>query len=206
MNVKPFEMPEAHELLVQPLSYLGFSLEDRVLISQILATTNYFPGLIQMYGQKLIESMRQNNYAGYNEASTPPYVITEDHIRRVLADNNFLAEIQNKFEITLRLDQDQGSYYYTVALLIGWMYTACPTTIGYTADDLMAQANDLGLEALTHLNREQIDALLQELYDLNILRSTGKDTYLFASKNFHDLLGNENEIFEKLGQIGGREA
>lgn len=206
LNVKPFEMPEAHELLVQPLSYLGFSLEDRVLISQILATTNYFPGLIQMYGQKLIESMRQNNYAGYNEASTPPYVITEDHIRRVLADNNFLAEIQNKFEITLRLDQDQGSYYYTVALLIGWMYTACPTTIGYTADDLMAQANDLGLEALTHLNREQIDALLQELYDLNILRSTGKDTYLFASKNFHDLLGNENEIFEKLGQIGGREA
>ena len=48
-----------------------------------------------------------------------------------------------------------------------------------------------------------MDTLLQELYDLNILRSTGKDTYLFASKNFHDLLGNEEEIFEKLVQIGG---
>lgn len=205
LNVKPFETPEAHELLVQPLSYLGFSVEDRVLISQILATTNYFPGLIQMYCQKLIESMRQSNYAGYNEASTPPYLITEDHIRRVLADNNFLAEIHNKFEITLRLDQDQGSYYYTIALLIGWMYTAAPSTTGYTADDLLNQARDLDLHALTELNREQMDTLLQELYDLNILRSTGKDTYLFASKNFHDLLGNEEEIFNKLARIGGGE-
>lgn len=203
LNVKPFETPEAHELLVQPLSYLGFLLEDRVLISQILATANYFPGLIQMYCQKLIESMRQSNYAGYNQASTPPYRITEDHIRRVLADNNFLAEIHNKFEITLRLDQDQGSYYYTIALLIGWMYTAMPTTTGYTAEDLIRQAGDLGLHTLTSLSREQVDTLLQELYDLNILRSTGKDTYLFASKNFHDLLGNEEEIFEKLVQIGG---
>lgn len=205
LNVKPFETPEAHELLVQPLSYLGFSLEDRVLISQILATTNYFPGLIQMYCQKLIESMRQSNYAGYNEASTPPYLITEDHIRRVLADNNFLAEIHNKFEITLRLDQDQGSYYYTIALLIGWMYTAAPSTTGYTADELLSQAKDLGLGTLTRLNREQMDTLLQELYDLNILRSTGKDTYLFASKNFHDLLGNEVEIFNELARIGGGE-
>lgn len=203
LNVKPFETPEAHELLVQPLSYLGFSLEDRVLISQILATTNYFPGLIQMYCQKLIESMRQNNYAGYNEASTPPYLVTEDHIRRVLADNNFLTEIHNKFEITLRLDQDLGSYYYTIALVIGWLYTAEPNTVGYTADDLLRQAGDLGLRTLTDLTSEQVSTLLQELHDLNILRSTGKDTYLFASKNFHDLLGNENEIFEKLVQIGG---
>lgn len=209
LNVKPFETPEAHQLLVQPLSYLGFSLENRVLISQILATTNYFPGLIQMYCQKLIESMRASSYAGYAESSTPPYIITEDHIRRVLADNNFLAQIQNKFEVTLRLDSDQGAYYYTVALLIGWMYTATPSTNGYTADDLLKQAKDLGLHSLICLNHEQIDTLLQELYDLNVLRSTGKDTYLFASKNFHNLLGDQAEIFDKLmvlSQTGGCES
>lgn len=205
LNVKPFERPEAQELLVRPLSYLGFQLEDNVLISQVLATTNYFPGLIQLYGQKLIESMRQNNYAGYNENTTPPYVITEDHIRRVLADDNFLHEIQSKFETTLRLDEDQGSYYYTIALLIGLMYTTMPTTVGYTADDLLKQAKDLGISNLTKLDLEQMATLLRELYDLNILRSTGKDLYLFASKNFHDLLGNETEIFEKLSQIGGGE-
>ena len=60
LTVKPFTPAEARELLEIPLHYLGlrFPKEKESLITLILATTNYFPGLIQMYCAKLLEAMR----------------------------------------------------------------------------------------------------------------------------------------------------
>ena len=202
LKITPFRTPEAQELLTVPLSYLGLSLPSRVTVSQILATVNYFPGLIQLYCQKLIESLRAPDYAGYDVKRTPPYVITDDHLRRVMADKEFMEQIREKFEITLRLDQDQGSCYYPLTLLIGWMYTDEPSRGGYTAGDILRHAKDLQIAPLRDLSEEQVDALLQELQDLNILRSVSQDTYLLASKNFRDLLGSDEEIFEKLSRMG----
>ena len=87
LTVKPFKAMEARELLEVPLSYLGFRFpednETEVLISTILGTTNYFPGLLQLYCTKLIEAM-QRDYAGYSESETPPYLVKKEHIKKVL--------------------------------------------------------------------------------------------------------------------------
>ena len=206
LKITPFRTPEAQELLTSPLSYLGFSLPSKVTVSQILATVNYFPGLIQLYCQKLVESMRAVDYAGYDVHNTPPYVITDDHLRRVMADKEFVEQIHEKFEITLRLDQDQGSCYYPLALLIGWMYSVEPSKSGYSAKDILRHAEDLAVYPLADLDEDKIDALLQELQDLNILRSVSNNTYLLASKNFRDLLGNDEEIFDKLSKVGVAES
>lgn len=203
LKITPFRTPEAQELLTGPLSYLGFSLPSRVTISQILATCNYFPGLIQLYAKKLIESVRAADYAGYDMNRTPPYVVSDEHLRRVMSDKDFVDQIREKFEITLTLDQDQGSCYYPLALLIGWMYNISPSKSGYTAREVLHHARDLAVQPLAQLDEEKIDALLQELQDLNILRSVANDSYLLASKNFRDLLGSDEEIFEKLTRIGG---
>ena len=194
------------ELLTGPLSYLGFSLPGKVTVSQILATCNYFPGLIQLYAQKLIESVQAPDYAGYTTRNSPPYVVTDDHLRRVMSDKEFVEKIKEKFEITLTLDEDQGSYYYPLALLIGWMYNVAHSKDGYTARDVLHHARDLKIAPLDTLDEEKIDALLQELQDLNILRRVSSNSYLLASKNFRDLLGSDEEIFEKLGKIGGGNA
>lgn len=203
LKITPFRTPEAQELLTHPLSYLGFSLPSKVTISQILATCNYFPGLIQLYARKLIESIRASDYAGYDVRNTPPYVVSDEHLRRVMSDKEFVEQINEKFEITLTLDQDQGSCYYPLTLLIGWMYSVAPSKSGYTARDVLTHARDLGIEPLARLDEEKIDALLQELQDLNILRGVSGSSYLLASKNFRDLLGSDEEIFEKLTRIGG---
>lgn len=158
--------------------------------------------IIQLYCQKLIESIRATDYAGYDMKKTPPYVVTDDHLRRVMADREFVEQIHEKFEITLRLDQDQGSYYYPITLLIGWMYSVDPSKNGYSAKDVLYHAKDLAIDSLTDLNEEKIDALLHELRDLNILRNVSGNTYLLASKNFRDLLGTDEAIFEKLSKLG----
>ena len=203
LKITPFRTPEAQELLTNPLSYLGFSLPSKVTVSQILATCNYFPGLIQLYAKKLIESIRAADYAGYDIKKTPPYVVSDEHLRRVMSDKEFVEQIHEKFEITLTLDQDQGSCYYPLTLLIGWMYNVVPSKSGYTAKDVLHHAKDLSVYPLADLDEEKIDALLLELQDLNILRSVSNNSYLLASKNFRDLLGSDEEIFEKLMKIGG---
>lgn len=203
LKITPFRTPEAEELLTVPLSYLGFSLPSKVTVSQILATCNYFPGLIQLYAKKLIESIRAADYAGYDIKKTPPYVVSDEHLRRVMADKEFVDQIHEKFEITLTLDEDQGSCYYPLTLLIGWMYNVMPSKNGYTAKDVLHQAKDLSITPLVDLDVEKIDALLLELQDLNILRSVSNNSYLLASKNFRDLLGSDEEIFEKLTNFGG---
>ena len=203
LKITPFRTPEAQELLTGPLSYLGFSLPSKVTVSQILATCNYFPGLIQLYAKKLIESVRGADYAGYDIKKTPPYVVSDEHLRHVISDKEFTEQIREKFEITLTLDQDQGSCYYPLTLLIGWMYNVAPSKSGYTAKDVLHHAKDLAVYPLADLDEEKIDALLLELQDLNILRSVSNNSYLLASKNFRDLLGSDEEIFEKLMKVGG---
>ena len=203
LKITPFHTPEAQELLTLPLSYLGFSLPSKVTISQILATCNYFPGLIQLYAKKLIASMRTPDYAGYDVKKAPPYAITDAHLRRVMSDKDFVDQIYEKFEITLRLGQDQGCCYYPLTLLIGWMYSEAPSKNGYTAKDVLYHAKDLAVYPVAELDEEKIDALLQELQDLNILRSVSSNSYLLASKNFRDLLGTDEEILEKLLKVGG---
>lgn len=203
LKITPFRTPEAEELLIGPLSYLGFSLPSKVTISQIIATCNYFPGLIQLYAKKLIESIRAADYAGYDIKKTPPYIVSDEHLRRVMADKEFVEQIYEKFEITLKLDQDQGSCYYPLTLLIGWMHNVVNSKSGYTARDVLHHARDLAIHPLAELDEEKIDALLMELQDLNILRSVSNNSYLLASKNFRDLLGSDEEIFEKLMGFGG---
>lgn len=203
LKITPFRNPEAQELLTGPLSYLGFSLPSKVTVSQILATCNYFPGLIQLYAKKLVESVQDADYAGYDIKKTPPYMVSDEHLRRVMSDKDFVDQIHEKFEITLTLDQDQGSSYYPLALLIGWMCSVCPSQSGYTARDVLNNAKDLCVSSLKDMDEEKIDALLQELQDLNVLRSIGHNSYLLASKNFKDLLGSDEEIFEKLMKVGG---
>ena len=118
-----------------------------------------------------------------------------------MADREFVEQIHEKFEITLRLDQDQGGSYYPLTLLIGLMYSEDPSQEGYTAKDVLRHAEEWNITPLKALGEEKIDALMRELQDLNILRGMREDAYLLASKNFRDLLGSDEEIMEKLSKI-----
>ena len=50
----------------------------------ILASTNYFPGLIHQYCASLIKSMQEKDYADYTVDKTPPYELTETQYQAVL--------------------------------------------------------------------------------------------------------------------------
>jgi len=199
MTVKPFNISEARELLETPLYYLGFRFpEGHDMVPLILASTNYFPGLIQLYCAKLIEAM-SNNYAGYDEIETPAYEVREEHIKKVLADPGFEKEVKEKFEITLRLGDD--NYYFILALLMAYLYHTNGSPNGYTALDIYQQIKENHLTDLSRFSVEQIEALMEELRELNVFRRKGDERYLFNRHTFFQMMGDENEVIDNLVKI-----
>ena len=119
--VKPFGYLEANELLLKPLSYLGFEIRNQDIISTILAQTNYFPGLIQYYGKNLVESIRsQYKNQLFTDCNTPPYPLDESYLKDLLKDEKFRQKIDDLFMITLELDAD--NYYAIIALVVAYQY------------------------------------------------------------------------------------
>ena len=198
VTVKPFRTYEARELMEVPLHYLGleFPKENESLLTLIMASTNYFPGLIQMYCAKLLSAMRNSDYAGYDEADTPVYEISEEHIKKVLADPEFMAQIKEKFIITLKLDED--NYYFIIALLMAYLCHTGGYNEGYTSTDIKICGKSLNIKKISNLSDEKIVALMEELKELNVLRHTDSTRYLFARFSFFQIMGTISDVEDQL--------
>lgn len=207
MTVTPFNPSEARELLAIPLHYLGlrFPKDKEYLIYLILATTNYFPGLIQMYCAKLLEAMHKDDYAGYSEADTPAYEISENHIKKVLSDPDFIDQIREKYEITLGLTDKDNKYYYIIALAIAWLHHNKKNISGYSPEDVKDFCKDWGFDKIANMKTQELTVLLNELKELNILRNTGENRYWFARYNFFQLMGTKEKVDDKIFELLGQE-
>lgn len=203
MTVKPFNTSEARELMELPLHYLGlrFPKEKESLITLILATTNYFPGLIQMYCAKLINAMRNKDYANYDEVDTPIYEVSEEHIKKVLADPEFTQQIREKYVITLKLDED--NYYYLIALLMAFLYHSNGYNEGYSAADIKNAGIELEIEKIATLENARLESFMEELKELNVLRNTDETRYLFTRFTFFQMMGTRAEVEDKIVEYMG---
>ena len=195
----PFQSTEARELLQVPLSYLGFRFPEdtktEMLISTIFGTTNYFPGLLQLYCSKLIEAV-ERDYAGYDENETPPYVVKEAHIKKVLADKTLEEQIREKFFITLKVDEDD--YYYLIALLIAFHYHNNKEQNGCSPDDIMDIAASYEITKISSLSNDKILALMEEMRELNVLQQVRNGNYRFARHSFCQMMGSMSQIEDEI--------
>lgn len=203
MTVKPFKYAEAKELLEYPLSYLGFRFRDDVetdtLVSAILSHTNSFPGMLQLYCTKLIEAMK-NGYAGYKEAGTPPYYVSEDHIKKVLGEDNLQEEIRQKFFITLTVGSD--NYYLLIAMITAYLYKN-DEGICVTPNDVLIFAKDFEIKDIAALSPEKVTALMEEMRELNVLQHNGEHGYRFTHFSFFQMMGTKAYLEQELEKYMG---
>lgn len=201
--IRPLGLRGARELLEIPLHYLGFRFpkDKEELIYLIIANTNCFPGLIQMYCENLIKTMKKTG-------KTPPYEINESLISNILNDNKFQAAVKEKFLQTLGLDDEKNggdSYYMTIALTIALMRhykdKNKPYYCGYSPEDIKTFCEGIN-KKISDLETDKLKILLRELTDLNILKTTpDKNHYLFSRDNFYTMLGTETEITDEIEKI-----
>lgn len=203
MTVKPFKYAEAKELLEYPLSYLGFRFRDDVetdtLVSAILSHTNSFPGMLQLYCTKLIEAMK-NGYAGYKEAGTPPYYVSEDHIKKVLGEDNLQEEIRQKFFITLTVGSD--NYYLLIAMITAYLYKN-DEGICVTPNDVLTFAKDFEIKDIAALSPGKVAALMEEMRELNVLQHNGEHGYRFTHFSFFQMMGTKAYLEQELEKYMG---
>lgn len=196
ITVKQFRREEATKLLTSILAYLGFKF-NQTIIDSILASTYNYPGLIQFYCQKLLEAMKNDDYAGYNESLTPTYEVTESHYKKVLSDKAFTNLVDQKFEATLFTEEKRHSNYHIIALIIAYLYYAEPNEKGYTESSIIKIAEEYHIKRVTSLEPEQLSEILSEMCDLNII-TVLEGNYRFATDGFRKYLGNQEQIMDSI--------
>ena len=108
----------------------------------------------------------------------------------------FGKAILRKFDITLRLDDD--NYYHIIALLISNLYHEKGDTDGYTPKEFQEEGEIYEISKIEELSLDKLTALMEELCELNVLRKTSDDKYLFNQYRFHQMMGSHKEVDDKL--------
>lgn len=207
-TIKPLTFPEASQLLELPLYYLGFRMkpEQNVLLSQILLSCNYYPGLIQFYCRQLVDSLRTRR-AG--EEPMPPYQLDEATIRSLLQKEDFVEQIRNKFFITLDVEEDK-LYYRSLAYCLAYCYydSSEDSVEGYTFEQIQEVYEGFEIRSLCELEPKSVKILLSEMEELNVLMQMD-GRYSFNGANFRHMMGDEETIMtelDRLNRLGGDQA
>jgi hypothetical protein len=201
--------PEARsvqDLIEIPLACAGYLLEDSELAGRILALTNYYPSLVQLFCSQLLKNL-QNNYAHVFDAKeTPPCIINAGHLEDAFDQQNLHREMRQHFELTLDLDRR----YRVITYALAHRYLTEKREEGVSITELLEDAQYYWpqgfVETRTH---DEFRALLEEMAGLGILREVTQTNRLdvhqpsrFALRNANVmlLLGNKDEIDKALNE------
>ncbi len=193
INIGPLltngEWIEAQNLVNIPLESVGFHFEPQDLSTRILAQTNYYPSLIQLYGAELVRYLRES-------VTIVPYGITDEDIGRVFRRGTLRSAIRERFQLTLQLDPR----YEVVAYALAFDLLGKDSDLGYGIDrrQLAVDARGWWPDGFDDDDRE-FNVLLQEMEGLGVLRSIDDSgRYTLRNPNVLLLLGSRDEIYRVL--------
>lgn len=198
LEVGPLEPAAAKDLVQAPIETVGYRFEDESLVLKILSYTNFHPGLIQLFGWRLLNELQQRP-----RTKAPPYLIGEDAVRKVYGRAETQREIRDRFNWTLQLDARYNALIWTIlneelerTTAVGGVYAPA-----YLHERLRAWWP----AAFAPMPCEQVRGLLDELCGLGILLRI-ENGYRLRSPNLMHLIGDTDEIRTKLMELEQCEA
>lgn len=186
------EVREAADLIRRPMAAAGFQFESRALVIRILAQTNYYPSLIQLYCSHLLRHML-SQVASRQRANGPRYVVTDRDIEQVYSSDALRDEIRAKFRLTLQLDPRYEVVAYAMALdLLKSRYSQSDGMPWQTIRQ--SSAMQWWPEGFRDTSELDFRVLLDEMVGLGVLRRLEAGHYALRNPNVLLLLGNQAEI------------
>ena len=180
------EWEQAQKLLRDPLRSVGCRFERDALGTLVLAQTNYYPSLIQLYGAELVRRLR--------DSTKPfPYVVTSKDVDATYRDTGLRSAIRERFLWTLQLDQR----YEVVAYALAYDLLSSDANIDDGVDGLKiaASARFWWPSGFYQTTDSQFSVLLDEMVGLGVLRSVDDaQRYALRNPNILLLLGNTDDI------------
>ena len=196
--IKPLSPSDAIQLLLKPLSYLGFEIERLPHLATIITKSNSYPGILQFFGYTLVQTLT-SNYTKYYQANrnNPPFPLKEEHLGSVMDSADLNASIKEKFKLTLDLDPR----YFMLARCIAFRYHFEDDNNrwhGYDVESIMEIAEEYNIHCLENHTKKEYTVLLDEMVEMGIL-SSQNETYRLRKKSFIDLIGRDlNKVDEEI--------
>ena len=184
------EMRAARALLTGPQLAAGYRLPEH-LVTRLLAQTNYYPSLIQLYGEALINAMSSEQ-----RKDAPPYVIGEEVLDNTYRVRGLRRFIRDRFQLTLNLDKRYEVIAYGIARLA--VEDGETLSQGISRDRIYAEALEWWSAGFADTGAERFESLLDEMDGLGVLRKPEPDTYALRNPNVLLLMGTKAQIEEKL--------
>jgi hypothetical protein len=186
------EVREAADLIRRPMAAAGFDFESRGLVIRILAQTNYYPSLIQLYCSHLLRHML-SQVANKPRLEGPRFVVTDRDIEQVYSSDALRDEIRAKFRLTLQLDPRYEVVAYAMALdLLRNRYSQSDGVAWQTIRQ--ASAMHWWPEGFRDTSELDFRVLLDEMVGLGVLRRVEGGRYVLRNPNVLLLLGTLEEI------------
>ncbi len=195
----PRDAEEARRLVEEPLAAAGYFFESSYPVVHILAQSNYYPSLIQLYCQRLLrhatDSVRQ-----FDIRTTPPYLLTLRHVEDAYNSLELQSAIAEKFRLTLDLDPK----YRLIAIILAFYKEEAER--GFEIARLRNEATTWWEKGFSKTSDEDFAELLEEMVGLGVLRrSTSRALYFLRNPNLVPLLGRPEEIEKELENFSGKE-
>lgn len=186
------EVREAADLIRRPMAAAGFDFESRSLVIRILAQTNYYPSLIQLYCSHLLRHMLAQ-VANRQRPTGPRYSVTDRDIEQVYSSEALRDEIRHKFGLTLQLDPRYEVVAYAMALdLLRARYSQNDGLPWQTIRQ--SGAMHWWPEGFRDTSELDFRVLLDEMVGLGVLRRLDGGRYALRNPNVLLLLGTPEEI------------
>ena len=188
------EWKDAEDLVRKPFEAAGFEFESPNLVTRILAQTNYYPSLIQLYCSHLLRKMLS---VVLNDVRLqgPRYVIRGKHLDDVYGSRALRDEIRSKFHLTLQLDPRYEVIAYTLAH--GVLSGSAGPGEGMGQRELKERAYKWWPEGFSATSDLEFRILVEEMVGLGVLRQAGAGVAL-RNPNVLLLLGGLQDIEDVL--------
>lgn len=194
--VESGEWGDASELIQMPMETMGFLFESNDLVTRILSQTNYFPSLLQLYGQQLLRKVADPRGLVFNDRTSPPSMVSGEAIDD--AYQNTREAIRQRVQWTLQLDPRYEVLAYALALesaAARQEATAGFSVQWFREEALLWWSAGFDGERGTY---DAVHAILDEMVGLGVLREATSGRYGFRSPNVISLLGTQVEIEKQL--------
>lgn len=187
------DLEQARALVREPLAAVGYEFETDNLITKILIWTNYYPSLIQIYGQALLRHLRQMPSRDF------PRLVTAEDIQAVFVRDQFRDYIRDRFSLTLQLDQRYEVIAYAMAFDL--QGASDRLAEGLPSNRIFELTREYWPEGFD-ISKREFGTLLREMCGLGVLRkrpdTAGPGRYVFRNPNVFHLLGDADNILDVL--------
>jgi len=191
--VRPLRYRDASNLLLRPLRYLGFKVAKYPYLDSILANTNYYPGMIQFFGNILVKRSLIERYSYRSNCGNPPFQLDRSQLSRVIASDSLNKSIQEKFVMSLQLDDRYLMLSKCITALYHINDKSNMIWMGFSIAEIKDMADFLGVKILA--KEEHYEDLLNEMVDMGILELSDSK-YRLRRRAFVDMIGNSLEKIE----------